>query len=155
MSGRGTMLRRLLAVFAVAAVILTGTALPAGAANAFEFNHTTSATWSGSDGCIPEEYGALGCFQYDGDIFRVQDTARDGHSAAIYWHNYLAGSRTLYRWGSCVNHNGYGTIGKCNKNFTEGSRIDFKACLYDDNDVTLPSNVANYYNCTEVYTVIA
>ena len=49
----------------------------------------------------------------------------------------------------------YGTIGKCNKNFTEGSRIDFKACLYDDNDVTIPSNIANYYNCTTVYSVTA
>ncbi|GAB2599309.1 hypothetical protein Aab01nite_75610 [Paractinoplanes abujensis] len=153
--GRTAILRRLLAVVAVAAATLSMTSAPAVAASAFEFDHTVSATWSGADGCIPEGYGALGCFQHDGDIFRVQDTARDGHSAAIYWHNYLPGSSTLYRWGSCVNNDGYLTIGKCNKNFREGSTIKFKTCLYDDNAVTIPSNVANYYDCTTVWTVIA
>ena len=104
---------------------------------------------------VPPVPPACGLFEPSGDYFFIEDSAADGHSAAIYWHNYLPGAPTsLYRWGSCVNSRGAANgKGQCNKNVTEGSRIDWKVCLYDSG--TTPSDVSNYYRCTAVATSYA
>ncbi|MFI5932913.1 hypothetical protein [Actinoplanes sp. NPDC051494] len=155
------MIRRTMSIVAgvfisILASLMSGQ--PASAANAFEFNTASSSSWTGSDWCdyTGDGYSGIGCFDSVGDHFRIQDAYADGHSTAVYWHNYLAGSpNTLYRWGSCVNSLGAGRIGACNKNFTEGSKIEFKVCLYDNNSVTVPSNVTNYFNCSPVHILYA
>jgi hypothetical protein len=125
---------------------------PANAANPFEFDQATPSTMNG---CIIFET-VVGCgdFMPQGDYFRITDTLPDGHSAAIYWHNYLASApNTLYRWGSCVNSLGDGKKGQCNKNFQEGSTIEYKVCAYERG--TVPSNVNNYFECGRVWRTTA
>jgi len=79
--------------------------------------------------------GAHACFGDDGDIWYVEDTAADGHSAAVEWENYVAtgtrGTYVLYRHGWCIEKNGNGKDGNCNKNYIEGSKIQFRACTYE------------------------
>jgi hypothetical protein len=152
-------LLKLSTIVAVAVAVLGSLiiAAPAEAANAFEFDHAVS---SSDDPCGDIIVGpfppACGYFQPFGDHFFIRDTTADKHSAAIYWHNYLPSApNTLYRWGSCVNSMGSagGGMGQCNKNFQEGSRIDWKVCLYDSG--TTPSDVNNYFHCSSVVTSYA
>ncbi|MBB4695235.1 hypothetical protein [Paractinoplanes abujensis] len=134
-----------MAAFVAAVVASFAVAAPASAANPFEFNRTEA---KGLIICLIYSDAGCGEFDPDGDVFHVWDQAADGHSAAVYWHNYLPGSTALYRWGSCVNSNGNGDSGQCNKNFVEGSRIDYKVCAYDSG--TTPSDVNNYFQCSAV-----
>jgi hypothetical protein len=147
-------LRKLSTIAAVLVAVLGSltVAAPANAANAFEFNHAVATT---GDFCVIQDSPAgCGGFFYDGDVFFVMDSLPDGHSAAIYWHNYLASApTTLYRWGSCVNSLGYNHYAQCNKNFREGSRVEWKICAYDSG--TTPSDVNNYFECSAVWSSIA
>jgi len=145
--------RKLSAVVAVMIAVLGSLTLaaPAQAANAFEFNHAVSTT---KDGCFIYQT-PVGCGDFDsrGDYFLVKDTLPDGHSAAIYWHNYLPGSTALYRWGSCVNSLGNGQKGQCNKNFQEGSKIEYKVCAFEGGST--PSDVRSYFECGDVWETTA
>jgi hypothetical protein len=67
----------------------------------------------------------LACFQPYGDYFYVHDDKADGDSAAVDW--FDADSN---RWGSCVNKHGAGTWAACDKDFTEGHEIYFRAARY-------------------------
>jgi len=148
------MIRRKLSVLAavlVAVLASFAVSAPASAANPFEFNQ--AGPYSGLHICEVVADPGCGSFYYDGDLFRVWDQNPDGHSTAIYWHNYLPGSSALYRWGSCVESGGAGVSGQCNKNFQENSRIDWKVCAYESG--TAPSDVRNYFQCSRVVTSYA
>ncbi|EHK88656.1 hypothetical protein ACWGRK_08450 [Saccharomonospora azurea] len=73
--------------------------------------------------------GAQACFENYGDKWWVKDTSSDGASAVVIWDNYRNGS--LYRQGECQNRMGAGSWGVCNKNYYEGSNLQFRVCVAD------------------------
>ncbi|MFJ3086737.1 hypothetical protein [Streptomyces sp. NPDC086838] len=97
-----------------------------------ETNYATTAVpgdvdqhWEGS-----EISGASVYFTALGDWFKVYDTKKDGYSAVVEWRD-LDSSRT----GACVNKMGADSRGGCNKNFTEGHEIRFRAALYNNGNL--------------------
>ena len=74
--------------------------------------------------------GARACFQAYGDRWWVQDTAPDSASAEARWRNYHSDG-SLHRLGVCRNSLGNGNWGVCNKNYNEGTSIQWRACVYD------------------------
>ncbi|MGC4947935.1 hypothetical protein ACLQ2N_17290 [Streptomyces sp. DT224] len=79
--------------------------------------------------------GAAVSFTGLGDWFKVHDTKADGYAAVVEWRD-VDGSRT----GACVSKLGAGTSGGCNKNFTEGHEIQFRAALYDSGNFVRASS---------------
>ncbi|MFI5932912.1 hypothetical protein [Actinoplanes sp. NPDC051494] len=151
------LVRKMFASFAAVAVAVVASltiAAPASAAHAFEADKAV-ATSAIPPVCIGlGSPGGCGFFVSDGDHFFVKDSLSDGHSAAIYWHKYLASSpNTLYRWGSCVNSLGSGKMGQCNKNFTEGSKVEYKICTFEVGSVV--SDVNSYFECGDVWRSVA
>jgi hypothetical protein len=140
--------RKSLSIVAVMVAILGSLVLgsPANAAPSFEFDHATSI--NGSVTCVVNSNShACGIFDPSGDHFYIGDASADGHSAAIYWHNYLnSTTSTVYRLGACVNSLGNGKLGNCNKNFYEGSTVEWKVCLYDSGTPT--ASASSYYDCS-------
>ncbi|MBT8227871.1 MAG: hypothetical protein HKP61_10560 [Dactylosporangium sp.] len=69
----------------------------------------------------------------------MRDTKADGHSAAVEWQNL---SNNVFRWGACVNSHGSGTWAVCNKNYTEGSPLGFRAGLWEGGFIQYSSKVS-------------
>jgi hypothetical protein len=65
--------------------------------------------------------GAYVTFNSYGDHFVIQDTASDGYSALV--------QIDAANLSECWNANGAGTSVDCNRNFTEGINIRFRACV--------------------------
>jgi hypothetical protein len=73
--------------------------------------------------------GARVCFVPDGDQWYVRDTDEDSASADAVWVNYRNGE--IYRTGICRNALGEGKWGVCNKNYFEGSEINYYVRVFD------------------------
>jgi hypothetical protein len=129
--------RRLFTTLALscAALLTPMAASTASAVNAFEWNYTSDGADFGTGDCTSiaggeRGTGIAGCFQPTGDKFWVHDYQSDGLSAALYWYNYDSAGN-LYRHGACVENRGNGSMGWCNKNFREDSKIRIKLCFLD------------------------
>ncbi|MDC0710244.1 hypothetical protein POL68_17335 [Stigmatella sp. ncwal1] len=70
---------------------------------------------------VSSHAGAYVTFNSYGDHFVIQDTASDGHSALV--------QIDAANLSECWNNNGAGTTVDCNRNFTEGINIRFRACV--------------------------
>jgi hypothetical protein len=100
----------------------------ASAAATLEIDRAKKGTYPGGLSCVTVT-GAQACFEAYGDKWWVKDTVADGASAVVYWDNYRNGS--LYRIGRCENRLGSGNWGVCNKNYYEGSTLDYQVCVED------------------------
>ncbi|URM88781.1 hypothetical protein LUW75_00700 [Streptomyces sp. MRC013] len=71
-------------------------------------------------------YGSKVCFQHDGDVVWVLDTASDGMSA-------IGGVYTNYGRGpeACRNKSGYNRWVKCDKDYDESGSVRLRALRYD------------------------
>nr|WP_301251540.1 hypothetical protein [Streptomyces somaliensis] len=71
-------------------------------------------------------YGSKVCFQHDGDVVWVLDTASDGMSA-------IGGVYTDYGRApeACRNKSGYNTWVKCDKDYDESGNVRLRALRYD------------------------
>jgi hypothetical protein len=65
----------------------------------------------------------------NGDYLWIEDTSADGKSAMFAW--AFGDSSSTWRDGSCRNSSGSSTWVYCNKDFTEGKTIHFRACRYE------------------------
>ncbi|WP_298183229.1 hypothetical protein [Saccharomonospora sp.] len=70
----------------------------------------------------------------------------DGASAVVYWDNYRDGE--LYRYGRCENRLGSGNWGVCNKNYYEGSTLEYQVCVQDFSENRI-------IRCSAVHQLIA
>ena len=78
--------------------------------------------------------GAHGCWHANGDVWWVEDSARNGYAAEARWYEYipnLQGDLVLHRNGACVNGHGKGTWGACNKDYQENGVLIWRACNVD------------------------
>lgn len=100
----------------------------ASAAATLEIDRAKKGTYPGGLSCVTVT-GAQACFEAYGDKWWVKDTSSDGASAVVIWDNYRNGS--LYRQGECQNRMGAGSWGVCNKNYYEGSNLQFRVCVAD------------------------
>jgi hypothetical protein len=135
--------RRLAAIGALClgALGAPGMIAPASGA-AFEWDYVSSHTWyQPISNCAMKSFPhpAIACFEHDGDWLDVGDLALDKMRAGMQW-------RTDYgRAGICVNTHGvdanypFGGSSQgehaCNKNFDEGSLIQFRAGRCDGSEV--------------------
>ncbi|MFJ8694255.1 hypothetical protein [Streptomyces roseolilacinus] len=71
-------------------------------------------------------YGSKVCFQHDGDVIWVLDTASDGMSA-------IGGVYTNYGRApeACRNKSGYNRWVKCDKDYAESGSVRLRALRYD------------------------
>ncbi|MDT9686649.1 hypothetical protein RND61_31985 [Streptomyces sp. TRM76323] len=71
-------------------------------------------------------YGSKVCFQHDGDVIWVLDTASDGMSA-------IGGVYTDYGRApeACRNKSGYNRWVKCDKDYAESGNVRLRALRYD------------------------
>ncbi|NUU25145.1 MAG: hypothetical protein HOV68_27130 [Streptomycetaceae bacterium] len=68
-------------------------------------------------------------FKSDGDVWTIYDWAKDGHGVGV-WFRVNEGPAQLL-----VNNNGYNTSVKYDKDYVEGSKIRFMACLTEQGGV--------------------
>ncbi|MBL7260289.1 hypothetical protein [Paractinoplanes lichenicola] len=155
MRSTALLIRRLLTVIALtcAAVLTPMAASTASAVSAFEWDYTVNGSGIGYQNCTfvvgsSPSNGVTGCFHPDGDKFWVEDSDRDGVSAALYWSNYNSDG-SLYRHGACVEKRGVGESGWCNKNFREGTTLRIRACFYD-----VPTGVRGKCNSISNYITV-
>ncbi|MFI5936326.1 hypothetical protein [Actinoplanes sp. NPDC051494] len=117
------------------AAVLASTTLgggPAFAAPDMEYNVAGSDSTALCAEIVGQVNVAAACVSFlpDGDYFYVRDTLSDGRSGAVDWENYnSAGS--LVRQGVCAQTAGVTKAGYCNKNFTEGTQIRYRACAME------------------------
>jgi hypothetical protein len=115
--------KKLLTISAIVFAATTMAATPASAAS-YEYNTATAISGSPNYDACSNTSITFACFQANGDQLWVYDGKADGKSAVLVWEN---GARK----GACRNSSGSGKWAHCNKDFTEGSRIYFRGCVYD------------------------
>jgi hypothetical protein len=122
--------------------MLSGVAV-VGAVLGASLGHAGSASASAhTKFCRSNHHGAYVCFQPYGDHMFVEDTAKDGYSAAAYW-------QTSYgRAGVCINRHGAGTVVDCNYDMRENWTIRFWAV-----DINLPTNTYRYWSAERAATI--
>jgi len=92
------------------------------------FNKPTNSDCVESWSDPPPGITAAVCFVPHGDYFYVKDLLADGKSAVAYW-VLQDGTRT----GACRNSRGANRWGRCNKSFSESSKLTLRAGTYDAN----------------------
>jgi hypothetical protein len=131
------------ATVAMLTAVVFGAAAPAQAAPTYEWNTAAAASYTSAIQDMPcvSLTGAQACWQQNGDDMWVYDSEPDGNSATFSWYNYNKAG-TLVRQGSCVNKRGAYNWGKCNKDFAEGTSIEFFACNYRQ-------STGDWYGCSK------
>lgn len=144
--------RKILASGVAGLLVSLAFAVPAAAVEPYEIDIATGGSGN-AQGCVtvtlpgsPDVVVGSACFARDGDVFEAYDHRSDGHSVAVRWDNFVNG--TLYRHGACVEKRGAGRNGHCNKNFTEGSVLQYQACTWESGTDTAvrcgnPTRVTN------------
>jgi hypothetical protein len=93
-----------------------------------ELEYDETARMSGVG--IPTEFFVLasygaGSYQSNGDYIWLNDGSADSMSVGIHWRT-LNSAGNVVRRGICRHTHGANTIGRCNKNFPEDVRIEFR-----------------------------
>jgi hypothetical protein len=130
--------RRFLTLFGGLLLVIATVGLTAGTASAASEhqNGTRTSAPSNPTYCANEDItgnAARACWVADGDVWYVQDTKADDHSASVLWEDWAcndSGSfpcNDLRREGICRNTLGSGTWAKCDKDYPEADAVAFKA----------------------------
>lgn len=107
------MIKKVTLAFATLALAVGGAALVAPAAHA-DSSASTSA-------------GARATFTSDGEIFRLYDTKCDGYSVYLVYKLRGGSEQRIDFSGGC------NKSGEYNKDFTEDSKVEYKACVNVNN----------------------
>jgi hypothetical protein len=83
-------------------------------------------------------------FSAYGDVFHVEDKAKDGRGAYVHWSNPASG-----RSGNCDDINGSGNgPTTCNYNFPENTQINWHLCVKDNGGSQTKKCVPKVYDGT-------
>jgi hypothetical protein len=118
----------LIAAFAIPLFAALGLAAPAMAAEE-EINYVKDIDWyeDSSRDCFSTPAVAA-CIQRNGDDIWIRDKTNEGAWVHVYWRD-----RDGTRFGTCTDNLGTSKVWTyCNKDWTEGHRIDWYVNYYDD-----------------------